>query len=78
MSRYYRGGGYHRKSRGSGDGGMIGCLAIFLLAIFALPFLGLYLLSRKDAGTGVRVLGGVLFFGGLILWIYLGVKGASS
>lgn len=75
MSQFDR----NRSHRGGGDdGGMIGCLALFLLGIFALPFLGLYLLSRKDAGTGVRVLGGVLFLGGLIFWIYLWVKGGSS
>lgn len=65
MNRYRR---HDPFDSGSGD---MGCLALFLLAVFAMPVVGLYLLIKKDADDGTKILGGVLLVVGLILWAYL-------
>ena len=64
----YRGG----CPSGSGDG-IITLLAVILLAIFAMPLVGGYLLiSGKDDGR--KLLGGALLVVGIIIWIMMGIK----
>lgn len=54
------------------SGGGDGCVGLMILGIVALPLVGLYLLAKKDADIGTRVLGGVLFIVGSVIWIYIG------
>ena len=54
------------------SGGGDGCVGLMILGIVALPLVGLYLLAKKDADIGTRVLGWVLFIVGSIIWIYIG------
>ena len=65
MSRYRR---QDHFDPGSGD---MGCLALLLLGVFAMPLVGLYLLFKKDADDGTKMLGGVLLVVGIIIWAYL-------
>lgn len=59
-------------NRSGGSGGGEGCLVWMILGFIALPLVGLYLLAKKDADIGTRVLGCVLFIVGSIIWIYIG------
>lgn len=62
-----RRGGYY----GSG-GGLISLLAIMLIAIYAMPFVGGYvLITGKDDGS--KLLGGSLLVVGIIIWIAMGI-----
>ena len=55
-----------------GGGGLIGLLAIMLIAIYAMPFVGGYVLSTgKDDGS--KLLGGSLLVVGIIIWIAMGI-----
>ena len=64
---YRRGGCY-----GGPGGGLMGLLAVIILAIFAMPFVGGYVLvTGKDEGS--KLLGGSLVVVGIIIWIALGI-----
>lgn len=55
-----------------GGGGLLGLLAIMLIAIFAMPFVGGYvLITGKDNGS--KLLGGSLVVVGIIIWIVMGI-----
>ncbi len=58
-------------NRNSGDSG-IGMLVIAILAIAAMPVVGLYFLFREDSSN--RGLGVVLLILGIGLWIWWGVN----
>lgn len=62
-----RRGGYY----GAG-GGLIGLLAVMLLAIYAMPFVGGYVLitGKNDSS---KLLGGSLLVVGIIIWIAMGI-----
>lgn len=62
-----RRGGYY----GAG-GGLIGLLAVMLLAIYAMPFVGAYVLitGKNDSS---KLLGGSLLVVGIIIWIAMGI-----
>lgn len=53
-----------------GDSGM-GCLVMALLGLFALPFVGLYLMTRGNSDD--KVLGIILMIVGVVLWIMMAV-----
>ena len=60
-------------NRNSNDGGAIGCALMLMLAVFAMPFLGIYLaVAGEDEGQ--KLLGVALFIVGLIVWIKIGVS----
>ena len=59
-------------NRNSGGDSGIGMLVIAILAIVAMPIVGLYFLFREDPSN--RVLGVVLLILGVCLWIWLGVN----
>lgn len=68
--RGYR-GGCHGGHYGGG-GGLIGLLAIMLIAIYAMLFVGGYvLITGKDDGS--KLLGGSLLVVGIIIWIAMGI-----
>lgn len=87
MRRYYRHRGYRREPyygygggrppRRGGDDGTASCLVYFILAIFAMPLLGLYLMLKKSADDGTRVLGVVLLIAGIIIWVMIGVNAGA-
>lgn len=55
-----------------GGGGLIGLLAIMFIAIYAMPFVGGYvLITGKDEGS--KLLGGALVVVGIIIWIAMGI-----
>ena len=55
-----------------GGGGLIGLLAIMLIAIYAMPFVGGYvLITGTDDGT--KLLGGSLLVVEIIIWIAMGI-----
>lgn len=58
------------RHRGENDGA-IGCVVILLLAIFAMPIVGIYMMAKGDETQ--KGLGLVLTIIGAIIWIYLGV-----
>ena len=56
-----------------GGGDLMGLLAVVLLAIFAMPLVGGYVLvTGKDKGS--KLLGGSLLVVGLIIWAVLGLR----
>lgn len=62
----------HRHCRHDhGDSGM-GCLVMVLLGLFALPFVGLYLVSRGNEDD--KVLGTILMIVGTIIWIMIAAQ----
>lgn len=72
MRRNGYGRGYYGRGCGSNDG-LYGLIAIFLLAIFAMPLVGGYLLiTGKDEGS--KFLGGALLVVGIIVWIMMGMS----
>lgn len=64
MSRRYRG-------RGSSDGS--GLIALAIIAVVALPVVGLYKIVKGDEDD--KALGTVLLVIGLILWIAIAIMG---
>ncbi len=46
-------------------------LKVVFLAIFALPFMGGYLMLDREMGT--KVIGGILFVVGLVIWFLFGI-----
>ena len=61
-------GGYY-----GGGGKLMGLLAVVVLAIFAMPFVGGYVLvTGKNDGS--KLLGGALLVVGLIIWAVLGLR----
>lgn len=84
MSGYYRHRGYRgspyyggRRPRKDGDDCTTSCIVYFILGIIAMPLLGLYLVLKKDADDGTRVLGGVLLIAGIIFWVVIAAQGGS-
>lgn len=77
--RGYRGGPYYggRRSRKDGDDCTTSCIVYFILGIIAMPFLGLYLIAKKDADDGTKVLGWVLLIVGIIFWAVVAAHGRS-
>lgn len=59
---------YHRH-RGSGsDGSSIGCLVMIVLALIAMPLVGIYMLiTGKDSSQ--KIIGTILLIVGIIIWI---------
>lgn len=56
-----------------GGGDLMGLLAVVLLAIFAMPLVGGYvLITGKEDGS--KLLGGSLLVVGLIIWAVLGLR----
>ena len=69
MRRYGR---YHRHYHG-GDSDGLGCLALILLGIFALPVIGIYQIitgneEEKTTGAGLLIIG-------LIIWVIIAIAG---
>ena len=61
-------GGYY-----GGGGDLMGLLAVVLIAIFAMPLVGGYvLITGKENGS--KLLGGTLLMVGLIIWAVLGLR----
>lgn len=56
----------------SNDSG-IGCALVLMLAVFAMPLVGLYLAVAGEE-EGQKVLGVVLLIVGIIVWIKIGVS----
>ena len=54
--------------RNRGDDQVIGCIAMGLLCLIAMPLVGLYLMSRKGDSTA-QAIGVILLVVGIILWI---------
>jgi len=50
----------------------MGCLVMVLLGLFALPFVGLYLVSRGNEDD--KVLGTILMIVGTIIWIMIAAQ----
>ena len=42
-----------------------------------MPLLGLYLMLKKSADDGTRVLGVVLLIAGIIIWVMIGVNAGA-
>ena len=56
----------------SNDSG-VGCALVLMLAVFAMPLVGLYLAVAGEE-EGQKVLGVVLLIVGIIVWIKIGVS----
>ncbi len=61
-----------RGCRGCDDSGG-GCLVLVLLAIFAMPLVGLYFLILGEEDS--KVLGLILLIVGIIIWVAAGAAG---
>lgn len=65
---------YGRRCRcSSSDSGIITFIACMLIAVYALPVVGIYLLAAGKS-EGKRILGGVLTVVGIVLWIVAGIS----
>ena len=62
----------NRKSSSSGDG----ALAILLLAIVAMPFVGLYLIASKNASDEDKIVGWILLIISIVIFIAFAVVSA--
>lgn len=51
--------------------GMMEILKVVFLAVFALPFMGGYLMLDKEVET--KVIGGILCVIGLVIWFLFGI-----
>lgn len=51
--------------------GMMEILKVVFLAVFALPFMGGYLMLDKEMET--KVIGGILCVVGLVIWFLFGI-----
>ncbi len=56
---------------GYGGDGLVGIIAVLLLAVAAMPFVGGYVLITGK-GTGNKLVGGALLLVGITLWVALG------
>ena len=54
------------------DDAGLGCLVMIVMAIFAMPLVGLYMISKGDEGE--KVIGVLLTIVGLILWCFMFAK----
>lgn len=63
--RYYAG----RRDGGGDSGG--NCLTLLILAMVAMPLVGLYLILKSDGEEGTKVLGWILLVLGTIIWLYI-------
>ena len=61
----------HRHCNHSHEDSGMGCLVMALLGLFALPFVGLYLMTRGNSDD--KVLGIILMIVGVVLWIMMAV-----
>ncbi len=59
---------YHRHRGSSSDDSGMGCLVMIILAMVAMPLVGLYM-AFKGKDDGQKVLGVVLTIVGIIIWI---------
>lgn len=62
----------YRRRRNQEDG-MMGCLAIVIIGIIAMPLVGAYLTFSKNSTEEKKGLGIVLMILGIIFWIYIGI-----
>ena len=60
------------KNNRNNDSGL-GCAVMLMLAVFAMPLVGLYLAASAEE-EGERVLGVALLIVGVIVWIKMGVS----
>ena len=66
--RYYAG----RRGGGGDSGG--NCLILLILALIAMPLVGLYLIIKSDGDEGTKVIGWILLVIGIIFWIYIAMQ----
>lgn len=64
------------RGRGGGSDADYGCLLWMMIGVFAMPLVGLYLISRKN-DSSAQAVRWILLIVGIILWIYIGVKGSG-
>lgn len=61
----------YRRHRDDNDGAM-GCVVLLLLAVFAMPIVGIYMIAKgDDTQKGIGI---VLTIVGIIIWLYLGLQ----
>ena len=65
-----------RRGRGGSDDGGIGCLVIVVLAVIAMPLVGLYLALSNRSDDGTKAIGWVMVVIGCIFWIYIAAASA--
>ena len=58
---------YHRHRRRSSDDSGIGCFAIIILGMIAMPLVGLYM-TFKGKDNGQKTIGVILTIVGIIIW----------
>ena len=59
----------------SNDSGGLGCAFMLMMAVVAMPLLGLYLIAAGEE-DGQRILGVALLIVGIIVWIKCGMIGS--
>ena len=52
--------------------GIMEILTVLFFAVFALPFMGDYLMLDREMET--KVIGGILFVIGLVIWFLFGIN----
>ena len=52
--------------------GIMEILTVLFFAVFALPFMGGYLMLDREMET--KVIGGILFVIGLVIWFLFGIN----
>ena len=61
------------KQSGSDNGGAMGCALVLLVAITAMPILGVFLAITGET-IEVKLLGGALLIVGILVWLKLGIS----
>lgn len=59
---------YHRHRRGGSDDSGMGCLVMVILAMVAMPLVGLYILFKGNDDSQ-KAIGAILTILGIIIWI---------
>ena len=63
------------RRRQSPDDGGLGCLVMIILALIAMPLVGLYLALSSKTDDETKVIGWIMVVMGCGIWIFAAVKG---
>ena len=69
--------GGDRRNHGGGDDAGIGCLAVVILCLIAMPLVGLYLILRRDGNGETKAVGWILMIAGVLILAFLMAMGGS-
>ena len=63
-----------RRRHHGGDDSGAGCLVAMILALIAMPLVGLYLILKQDGDDETKAIGWILLVVGAVIWIFIMAK----